>query len=203
LFKFITSLIFTLFVSLNVLAQTPWVEGTHYKVMAESASNQAQVKEVFSFWCPHCYKFESIATQVKQSLPDDVSFKKVHVNFLGSASTEAQNDATKALLAARAMDDEVRFNRALFDAIHKDRKAISGMDDILAVYSTAGGDSGKMQKLSESFGIKGQITKNDNEAKGVRTVPTFIVNEKYQAIFTREMTPDQFVELIVWLSSQK
>lgn len=203
MFKYIYSLVLSLFFAFAALAQTPWVEGTHYKVLAEGASNTAQVKEVFSFWCPHCYKFESIATQVKQSLPDNVNFKKVHVNFLGSATREAQNDATRALLAARAMDDEVRFNRALFDAIHKDRKAISGMDDILAVYSAAGGDSGKMQKLSESFGIKGQITKNDNEAKGVRTVPAFIVNEKYQAIFTREMTPDQFVELIVWLSSQK
>jgi thiol:disulfide interchange protein DsbA len=203
LFKYITSLILTLFISFNVLAQTPWVEGTHYKVIAESASNKPQVKEVFSFWCPHCYKFESIATQVNQSLPDDVSFKKVQVNFLRSATTETQNDATKALLSARAMDDEVRFNRALFDAIHKDRKPIAGMDDILAVYAAAGGDSGKMQKLSESFGIKGQIAKNDSDAKGVQSVPAFIVNEKYQAIFTREMTPDQFVELIVWLSTQK
>lgn len=203
MFKYITSLIFTLFVTFNVLAQTPWVEDTHYKVIAENASNKPQVKEVFSFWCPHCYKFESIATQIKQSLPDGVSFKKVQVNFMRTATTETQNDATKALLSARAMDDEVRFNRALFEAIHRDRKPIAGMDDILAVYSAAGGDSGKMQKLSESFGIKGQVARNNSEATGVQSVPAFIVNEKYQAIFTPEMTPDHFVELIVWLSSQK
>jgi thiol:disulfide interchange protein DsbA len=54
-----------------------------------------------------------------------------------------------------------------------------------------------------SFGIRSQVAKNDKIARGVRSVPTIIINEKYQAIFTRDMTPDQSVELISWLVKQK
>jgi thiol:disulfide interchange protein DsbA len=136
-------------------------------------------------------------------LPDQASFTKVHVNFSGSASPQAQNDATAALLAARAMGDEVRFNRALFAAIHAQRKVITGTEDIQSVYAAANGDSDKLQKLASSFGVKSQIAKNNAATEGVRSVPAFIINEKYQAIFTRDMTADQFVELVVWLTSQQ
>jgi thiol:disulfide interchange protein DsbA len=35
------------------------------------------------------------------------------------------------------------------------------------------------------------------------SVPNFIVNGKYQATFTRDMNPDDMVDLIVFLSNKK
>lgn len=197
----------TLFAVLLVLpfftqAQTTWEEGVHYEVVSQKASSTKNIREVFSFWCPHCFTFEPIAAQVKQNLPDKVKFTKAHVNFLGGASTETQNAATSAMLAAKAMGKSELFNQALFKAIHSDGKKISNMDDILAVFTAAGGDATKLEKLTKSFGIRSQIKRNNALIRGIPSVPAFIVNDKYKAIFTRDMTPDNFVELLNWLTTQ-
>jgi len=184
-------------------AQSSWQEGEHYEVISDKASQTKQVREVFSFWCPSCFNFEAVAKQIKSSIAKDTTFIKAHVNFMGSSTAQAQNDATLGMLAARAMKQEELYNEALFNAIHKDRKNITGLDDMLAVFSAAGGDSDKLKKLASSFGIKGQVAKNNKLTRGVTSVPSFIVNDKYKAKFGRNMTPDQFVELIMWLTTQK
>lgn len=182
-------------------AQAKWQEGEHYTVIRELASQDKQVREVFSFWCPHCFTFEPVAAQLKQQLPKDVSFVKAHVNFMGGATPEAQNAATKAMIAARAMGQSAKFNEALFNAIHKERRSVSGMNDIVEIFAAAGGDATKLKKMAASFGLKGQVRKNDELVRGVNRVPAFIINNKYKAEFTRDMTPDQFVELIIWLTT--
>jgi thiol:disulfide interchange protein DsbA len=141
--------------------------------------------------------------QIKRALPADIPFQKVHVNFNGSTSKDTQNDATALMLAAKALKTDVLFNKALFNAIHQKRTKITNKADILAVYESTGADKEPLEKMMTSFGIRSQVAKNDKIAKGVRSVPTIIINEKYQAIFTRDMTPEQSVELISWLVKQK
>jgi thiol:disulfide interchange protein DsbA len=198
MFLFLTS-----FSSINSLAQTKWQENTHYKVIAEKASAKPEVQEIFSYWCPACNAFETIVPQIKKALPANVSFEKVHVNFNGSTTKQTQNDVTAVMLAAKALKTDVQFNKALFNAIHQQRTPITSKADILAVYARTGADVAKLEKMMTSFGIRSQVAKNDKIARGVRSVPTVIINEKYQAIFTRDMTPDQSAELISWLVKQK
>ena len=195
--------IFLFLISFNSLAQVKWQENTHYKVIAEQASAKPKVQEIFSFWCPACNAFESIVPQVKRALPANVPFQKVHVNFNGSTTKQTQNDATAVMLAAKALKTDVLFNKALFNAIHQQRTQIANKADLLAVYSGTGADVAKLEKMMTSFGIRSQVAKNDKIARGVRSVPTIIINEKYQAIFTRDMTPAQSAELISWLVKQK
>jgi thiol:disulfide interchange protein DsbA len=196
-------IVFLCLMSFNSLAQSNWQEGTHYKVIAEKASAKPKVQEVFSFWCPACNAFETIVPQIKRALPAGIPFQKIHVNFNGSTSKDTQNDATAAMLAAKALKTDGPFNKALFNAIHQKRINIASKSDILSVYAETGADTAKLEKMMSSFGIRSQVAKNDKIARGVRSVPTIIINEKYQAIFTRDMTPDQSVELISWLVKQK
>ena len=197
--SFLVSLLWMPMVS---MAQTVWEEDKHYKVISTKISDSKRVREVFSFWCPHCFTFEPVVEQLKKSLTSDVTFTKAHVNFLGGASREAQDDATRAMLAAKALKQDQLFNAAMFNAVQKERRKINGMDDILQVYAEAGGDAEKLKKMTSSFGIRAQFQKNNQLTRGVTSVPTFIVNNKYQAQFTRDMTPDSFVQLILWLLEQ-
>ncbi len=195
--------VFLCLTSFNLLAQTKWQENTHYKVIAEQASAKPKVQKIFSYWCPACNSFETLVPQIKRALPADTPFEKIHVNFNGSTTKQTQNDATAMMLAAKALKTDVQFNKALFNAIHQKRTRIANKADILAVYAGTGADITELEKMMTSFGIRSQIAKNDKIARGVRSVPTIIINEKYQAIFTRDMTPDQSVELISWLVKQK
>ena len=196
-------IVFLFLTSFNTLAQSKWQEGTHYKVIAQKASAKPIVQEVFSFWCPACNAFETIVPQIKRALPPGIPFQKVHVNFNGSTSKDTQNDATAVMLASKALKTDALFNKALINTIHQKRTKITSKADILAVYAATGSDALKLEKMMSSFGIRSQVAKNDKIARGVRSVPTIIINEKYQAIFTRDMTPDQSVELISWLVKQR
>ncbi|MFT6777430.1 MAG: thiol:disulfide interchange protein DsbA [Paraglaciecola sp.] len=196
-------IIFLFLISFNSLAQVKWQENTHYKVIAKKVSAKPKVQEIFSYWCPGCNAFESIVPQIKRALPANVPFQKVHVNFNSSTTKQTQNDATAVMLAAKALKTDVIFSKALFNAIHQKRTPIANKADLLAVYARTGADVAKLEKMMTSFGIRSQVAKNDNIARGVRSVPTIIINEKYRAIFTRDMTPEQSVELISWLLKQK
>ncbi len=193
----------TFFISLTASAQSKWQEGTHYTVISEQASVRPKVQEIFSFWCPACNAFETIVPQIKRALPADIPFQKVHVNFNGSTSKDTQNNATAVMLSAEALKTDLAFKKALFATIHQKRTRITNKADILAVYASTGADVAKLEKMMTSFGIRSQVAKNDKIAQTVRSVPTVIINEKYQAIFTRDMTPEQSVELISWLVKQK
>ena len=61
--------------------------------------------------------------------------------------------------------------------------------------------------MVSSFGVNSRLKMNNKFVqkyrRHVKSVPTFIVNGKYQATFTRDMGRDDIVDLIVWLSEQK
>jgi thiol:disulfide interchange protein DsbA len=65
-----------LFLPLQACAQEKWREGTHYKIIADQATEKKEVIEFFSFWCSHCFNFEPIVKDIKSKLADDVEFKK-------------------------------------------------------------------------------------------------------------------------------
>ena len=61
--------------------------------------------------------------------------------------------------------------------------------------------------MNKSFAVNSMLKKNNKAIEQFRRhvsgVPNFIVNGKFQAQFTRDMTPDDMVDLIVFLSTMK
>ena len=107
----------------NAQAQALWQEGTHYVVIADKASEDKKITEFFSFWCPHCYRFEPLIAQIKQQKPDDVKFEKVHVNFMRSAGPAVQDAVTKAMYVGKALDKDasaldITTSRFTSDGVH-------------------------------------------------------------------------------------
>lgn len=207
--KYLSLFIFALLLPLKSMAAgvEQWVEGTHYVVVGEEATAKPEVLEFFSYWCSHCYNFEPIVANLEKKLPEDVKFNKVHVNFMAFTTSEIQEDATRGLMIARALKKEKEMNRAIFNYIHVQRAPIAGIDDIRNIFTVNGVDAAEFDKLANSFGVNSQLKKNNQSIqkfmKHLRGVPNFIVNGKYQAKFTRDMTPDDMVDLIVWLTKLK
>jgi len=202
------ALVLGLFVSLQAQAQVAlWQEGKHYEVIAETASKKPVVTEYFSFWCPGCYRYEPLVKQFKANLPEGVKFEKVHVNFMGFNSPAVQEMATKAMLIGRAMKEEDKYNAAIFDYIHVQRSLISNFDDLRNIFIVNGADADKFDKLAQGFSIKNLVKRNNNNIGKFRSdltgVPTFIINEKYKPTFTNDMTVDDMINLVNWLSQQK
>lgn len=186
--------------------QAKWVEGTHYNVISDQATEKPIVTEYFSFWCPHCYNFEPIVAQIKSKLDEGTEFKKVHVNFMRFTGTEVQDAATKAMLVGRTMGKEQEMNQAIFNYIHVQRQPITGLRELQSIFLANGVTKEDFDKMVSSFGVNSQLKQNNKSLADFREhlsgVPNFIVNGKYQATFTRDMNMDDIADLIVWLSTQ-
>lgn len=192
---------------LQALSVELWKEGTHYKVISDQATAKPEILEFFSYWCPHCYNFEPLVAQIKQKKGKDVEFKKVQVNFMGFTGPDVQDDATRAMVIARALKKEDELNQAIFKYIHVQRSPVTGLNDLKNLFIVNGVDADKFDKLAKSFGVNSMFKKNNQLIQKYRShvnsVPNFIINGKYMATFTRDMTADDIVNLIVWLSKQK
>ncbi len=205
--KFALLLVMALLIPLQACAaDNKWKEGTHYTVLDEPATDSPEILEFFSYWCPHCYQFEPLVKDIKEKVGEDTKFNKIHVNFMGFTSTEIQDDATRAMMISRAIKQEDSLNSAIFDYIHKQRASITGMNDLRNVFVVNGVDKAEFDKMASSFGVNNMMKKNnktlDQYREYVRGVPNFIVNGRYQAQFTSDMSKDDIVDLIVWLSNK-
>lgn len=183
-----------------------WVKDKHYKVISDSATETPVVTEFFSFWCPHCYSYEPIVAKIKAKLDKEVSFNKVHVNFMRFTGPDVQEDATRAMLVGRALDREDEFNQAVFSYIHEQRMPVTGLMPLKGIFLARGVEVAEFDKIVSSFKVKTMLDQNRKDIAAFRDhlsgVPNFIINGKYQATVTGDMTPDDIVELIVWLTTQ-
>jgi thiol:disulfide interchange protein DsbA len=204
--KLFSILLIAMLLPFSVSAADQWQEGTHYKVISDKATDKPEVKEFFSFWCPACYSFEPLVKSIKEGLDDDVTFSKIQVNFMRTASADVQDDATKAMIIGRVLKKEGALNAAIFNYIHKQRSTVTGLKDLRSVFIINGVEAEEFDKMASSFSVKSLVNKNNREIETYREnltgVPNFIVNGKYQATFSRDMTPDDIVNLIVWLTKQ-
>jgi len=130
-------------------------EGTNYEVIKQTATEKPEVLEFFSFYCPHCFKFEPLMKKLAEDLPADVTIKKNHVNFLGGAMGA---EITKAYAAADLLNVKEEVSSIIFDQIHTQRKAINSEDDILAIFVKAGVSEEEAKAALASFPVSGMAS---------------------------------------------
>ena len=208
--KKFTALIFTLLIS-TLVSATPWLfeEGKHYEVVGKVASAKPTVTEYFSFYCPHCFKFEFVAKEIENALPEGTKFAKSHVDFLRSASGDVQRSLTRAMIVADQMGAKHKIVDAIFNRIHKERKVFSGEADIRALFAANGLDVKKFDRLNTSFdvmeaAIKMKEAQDDLSKRQVLTsVPTFIVNNKYKILSAELRSVADYNSLVEFLLAKK
>lgn len=171
------ALIATMALSLSVHA-AQFEEGTHYKVLDVEKSATSKVTEFFSFYCPHCYKFEPVIDNLKASLPDSATFEKVHVAFMGSdmAVPMAKSYATMV-----AIDAEKTMVPAMFKQIHELRSAPQNEQALRQVFIDNGVDADQFDSAYNSFVVNSMQRGFDKqfEKSTLTGVPGVLVNDKY------------------------
>lgn len=194
---------------LLALALSPFVqaekftEGTHYTVIsAKAPTKQPEVVEFFSYLCPACYRFEPLVESLKPKLGADVTFKKNHVEFLGADLGKA---LTQASAIAQLLKVEDKVNPAIFNAIHQERRRMTGIDDLRTIFLDHGVDAKKFDGAATSFMVRGNLSKMAHNTKkfNIRGVPTFIINGKYQVNNKAISSAALFEELVIYLTNKK
>ena len=197
--------IFVLFIGLFLLPLSvnaaDFKEGKHYEVISQTATAKPEVMEFFSFYCPHCMKFEPLMHLLEKDLPTNVTIKKNHVNFLGKAMGA---ELTRAYAAADLLNVKKEVSSIIFDRIHTQRKAINGEKDILVIFAQAGIPENETKAALASFPVSGLASqmKRNTETFKIRGVPTLIVNGKYKVISGSVKSTTEFVELVDFLTKK-
>ncbi|HCU65949.1 MAG TPA: protein-disulfide isomerase [Rheinheimera sp.] len=169
-----------------VQAAGKYEEGEHYQVISEQKTAKPEVKEFFSFYCPHCNAFEPVVQSLEKSLPEGVALKKFHVDFMGGAKQETQAALSRAMVLGKVKGKGNEVNRALFEHIHTKRKAFASEQDIREVVLSAGIDAADYDKNINNFVVKSQVSLMQKEqntlskSRVLTSVPTFIVNGRYK-----------------------
>lgn len=190
-------------------AVTPskWIEGTHYTIIDNApASSDKNLKEYFSFWCPHCYRFEPFIQAMSVELPEDLPLIKVHVNFMGFLPSGTQDLGTQALMAARVNGTEKAFTGALFNAIHVEQKDLNSLMSFSPIFAQSTSDSVSLSTLLKEEDVKALVEQNNNLVQQMRSqvksVPALVVNDKYLLDLGAGLNMEEVKQLIIWLSEK-
>jgi len=195
--------------SLSVNA-ADYQEEKHYVKVKGITATGAEVREYFSFYCPHCYRYEPLMATVKKQLPKGVKFVRNHVDFLPGASHKMQQMLTKALLAAQMLDVEESQVAAIFKYIHVHRAVFTSQRDVRNIFVLNGidGDNFDSAMASEELANKAKVMHDHQDALsksgGITSVPAVIINGKYRLIATEldKTNPEQdYNNLVKYLLS--
>ncbi|NVK24919.1 MAG: thiol:disulfide interchange protein DsbA/DsbL [Gammaproteobacteria bacterium] len=165
-------------------------EGVHYEVFDKTSpsTGKPEIKEFFSYYCPHCLSFEPLAERLEAGQKKgNYKFVKSHVDFLRAAGPEIQFMLTKALVTAETLNVPAA-SKAIFNYIHRQRAAITKEKDIRNLFVLNGVDGEKFDKVFNSFAVTAgakKMKKDQDELSKKRVltgVPTFIVNNKYKIL---------------------
>ncbi len=174
-----------------------YTEGKQYTKVSETTSRNAEVREYFSFYCPHCFRFEPFMETVKKNLPNDVKFERNHVDFLRAASPKIQAMLSKSVVVAEQLGMDKKLINSVFKYIHVQRAVITSERDIRNIFVLNGADGDKFDKLMKSFSVNSQAKSmkkhQDTMSKSgaLKSVPTLIINGKYR-INVKELDKDNF-----------
>lgn len=184
-------------------------EGKHYQVISKTATSTPNVTEFFSFYCPHCYRFEFLAREIEGQLPEGAKFEKSHVDFMRTTSTETQQALSRALVVAEKFNMGHKMVDAIFEHIHKKKDTFSSEADIRALFEANGIEGKKFDDAMKSFTVKGAANKmkkmqDDLSNRSILSgVPMFIVNGKYKLLSKELKSKDDYLALVQFLLTKK
>lgn len=179
-------------------------EGVHYEVISETASAKPEIKEFFSYFCVHCYRFESIAKALAAEYPEQ--FDKAHVSFINYKGMGIAMSRAYVVAKQKGMEDE--FSSLVFRRNFVERNMIETQDQLNGIFAELGMSAEDAEKAMNSFSVRGMANKMDRDAGNLRVnaTPTFIVNGKYkilpQGLQNSEDFSADFVKLAGFLLQQ-
>ncbi|RKZ78186.1 MAG: thiol:disulfide interchange protein DsbA/DsbL, partial [Gammaproteobacteria bacterium] len=133
-----------------------YVEGVHYKPtakrLATSDKDIVEVVEMFSYSCPHCFRFEPQVMEWKKTLPENVKFVQVPAIFRDSWLQLA-----KVYYTAEKMGELEKLQPLIFNAIHVDKRRLQTEDQLLDFVAEQGIDREVFAKEMKSMSVTRKV----------------------------------------------
>jgi thiol:disulfide interchange protein DsbA len=158
------------------------VEGQQYLRLKNpqpvDSGKKIEVLEFFSYGCPHCRDLDPELVAWQKTLPADVEFRRVPVDY----GREQWAVLARAYYTLEALGVEEKLTPEVFAALH-DKKAPLFQDKAFFDWAASKGlDRKKVEDTYNSFGVTSKFNRSRAIAKtyNVQSVPLVIVDGKFQ-----------------------
>lgn len=170
----LTGLLALLLTTAGVRAE-PWVELAQPQPTRDPA--KVEVIEFFWYGCSHCYDAEPHVAAWRKKQPAQVEFIRVPAIF--NQRWAVLGRAYYAMQQLKLGED---VHKALFEAIHRDRKNLNDEASLSEFFAAQGVPREKFREAFNSFDVDGKLGRANQmtRAYGLEGVPAFIVNGKYR-----------------------
>ena len=112
-----------------------------------------EVLEFFQYSCPHCYAFNSDLERWKKTLPADVEFKRISINWDNGTLNH-----TKMYYALEQMN-RLDVHEKVFSAIHNGRRRMLDPNEIAEFMANNGIDKAAWTSNFNSFTVNTKVSR--------------------------------------------
>lgn len=162
------------------IAIANYVAGEDYVVLDKpvktETGNKVEVRELFWYYCPHCFNVEPLVEDWLKKLPDSAEFIRQPAVF-----SDRWEDGANFYYVLEQLGEVERLHGALFDAIHVHKIPFIDTEDFIGWLASNGVDKDKANNAFKSFSVRIKLNKSKINTVKYKTsgVPTFVVNGKY------------------------
>ncbi len=160
-------------------SSAPFEEGVHYKRLPSpepGTGDTVEVLEFFSYGCPHCNSLEPVITKWKKKKPASIEFEAMPAHW-----NEFFRLLAHAFYTSKLLNVHDVMHRALFDALHAQRRPIRTEQAIRALFVENGVDGKAFDKTFNSFAVNQKVKMAESlfHKFKLTSVPVFIVDRTY------------------------
>jgi len=134
-----------------------------------------EVLEFFQYSCPHCYSFNADLERWKKSLPADVDYKRISINWDNSTLNHTKTYYTLEVL------DRLDVHDRFFAAIHNNRRRMLDPKEITEFMVANGIDATKWNDNFNSFSVNTRVSRAGQSWRAYKVdgTPAMAVDGRY------------------------
>ncbi|SMN15211.1 Periplasmic thiol:disulfide interchange protein DsbA [uncultured Candidatus Thioglobus sp.] len=192
--------IFFVLIMLSTLTHANYEPGMDYIVLNKPVKTETgdkiEVRELFWYYCPHCYNLEPTLNAWIKKLPNDVEFIRQPAVF----SQRWENGAI-FYYALEKLGLVESIHDLLFKAIHAQKNRINSKSDFVNLVVDFGVKKEKVEKALNSFSVRTKVNKSKLNTVKYHTsgVPAIVVNGKYWTDATHAGSSFQMLKVVDYL----
>ncbi len=194
------NIVLGLLLAFTTFVYADYDEGIDYialeKPVKTTTGDKIEVRELFWYYCPHCYNLEPVLHTWLKKLPANAEFVQQPAVF-----SKRWKKGAIFYFVLEELDLLGKLHEPLFSAIHTKNKKFNSKASFIDWVSAFGVDRKKVEKAFKSFAVRIKLNKatlNSTQYK-IKGVPVIVVNGKYWTDATHAGTHSRMLEVVDFL----
>lgn len=175
--------------------------GVDYEIKATKLTEKPEIREFFSFFCPHCYEVEQMFTPLNKEF---VNKAEVVYNPVWQIGGELGKRTQSAYAVAKKLGKENEIRALLFKRIKQTEGHLQANDDFAYIFDIVGVNAKSYRDELKTAEVKTLISNYNQKIAdhGLNSVPQIIVNGKYLINLSNVQDQNDYKNLVSYLLSK-